>query len=90
MREETTIPDSARRALLSKYSSRRNKMHLMIGWKHFHGWYIDLKWEGEPFESRMLFRFSPEGPWVQAKSFDEDLLPTFRYGKEKTKPGTKP
>lgn len=79
------IPDSARRALLSKYSSRRNKMHLVIGWKYFHNWYIDLKWEGEEFESRMLFRFSPDGPWVQAKSFDEDMLPTFKFGKEEKK-----
>ena len=137
------IPDSARRALLSKYSSRRNKMHLLIGWTHFHKWYIDMKWEGEEFESRMLFRFSPDGPWVrlclkrwltftftriivfwkgyilfvglilstksegydhslklpvrkvslllrqrawvQAKSFDEDMLPKFKFGDEKKK-----
>ena len=85
MKDKVQIPKGAREALLSKYSSRRNKMHLFIGWTHFRNYYIDLKWEGEEFESRMLFRFSPDGPWVQAKSFDEDMLPTFKFCKEDKK-----
>lgn len=73
------ITESARKALLSKYSSRQNKLWLITGWRHFHNWYIDWKWAGEPFKSRMLFRFSPDEKWIVAKSFEDDLLPTYKY-----------
>jgi hypothetical protein len=31
----------------------------------------------------MLFQFGPDEPWVEAKSFDEDVMPTFKFGKDK-------
>lgn len=77
------IPDSARKALLDKYSSRCNKLHLMIGWKHFRNYYIEFKWAGRPFNSRMLFQFEPDGPWIQSQSFEEDLLTTYNFGEIK-------
>jgi hypothetical protein len=76
------IPISSRKTLLGKYTSRQNKLHLITGWKHFHHWYVEWKWAGDPYKSRMLFSFSPEDKWVEAKSFDEDILPTYNYGKE--------
>jgi hypothetical protein len=82
MTDKIQIPDAAKQALLSKYVSRLNKIHLVIGWTHFRNWYIDWKWAGNPYRSRMLFRFSPDGNWVQAESFEEDLMPTYKFGKD--------
>jgi hypothetical protein len=79
-----TIPIANRKILLGKYTSRQNKLHLIVGWKHFRNWYIDLKFAGEPYKSRMLFRFGQDEPWVQAESFEEDLLPTYKFSKDKT------
>ena len=59
-----------------------HKLHLIFGWTHFNNWYIEWKWAGDPFRSRMLFKFSPDDNWIQADSFEEDLLPTYKFGKE--------
>ena len=77
------ITTEAKAALLGKYTSLLNKMHLVIGWTYFKKWYIEWRWMGEPYNSRMQFRFGPEEEWVIAKSFEEDMLPKFKYGKEK-------
>lgn len=82
MNPESQISNDHRKALLGKYTSRQNKLWLAVGWKHFKQWYIEWKWEAEPFNSRLLFQFSPDGPWVKAESFEEDLLPTYKFDKE--------
>ena len=76
-----TCPQSHIKVLLSADTSRLNKIHLAIGWAYFRGWYIEWKWQGAPLRSRLLFRFHPEDIFVAAKSFDEDVLPTFNDGK---------
>jgi hypothetical protein len=76
------ILNSARKALLSEYSSKQNKLHLITGWTYFKNWYIEWKWAGDPYKSRMLFKFSPDDKWIEAKSFEEDLLPTYKFEKE--------
>ena len=77
------IPIKYRQAILGEYSSRQNKIWLATTWKRFKPWYIEWKWAGEPYRSRMLFQFDLNGPWVEAKSFDEDILPKYKFGKEK-------
>jgi hypothetical protein len=84
MSDKVTIPDSARKALLSKDSSRQNKLWLITGWQYFKPWYIDWKWAGAPYNSRILFRFEPDGEWIKAESFDEDVLPLYKFSKEKS------
>jgi hypothetical protein len=71
------IPDAHRKALLSSDTSRLNKIHLAIGWAHFHRWFIEYRWKGAFLRSRLEFRFAPEESFVQAKSFDEDVLPQY-------------
>ena len=80
------MPEGHRKALLSEYSSKQNKLWLIAGWQYFKPWYFDWKWAGEPIKSRMLFRFSPDGPWIQAKSFEEDLLPTYKFDEDRKAP----
>lgn len=77
-----TLSD-ARRALLSKETSRQNKIWLAIAWKHFDGLPLEWKWRGEYMRSRLCFRFGPDEPFVDAKSYDEDVVPTLKFGKEK-------
>ncbi len=76
------MPIAKRQALLSKYTSRQNKLWLVTAWKYFCPWYVEWKWAGDPFRSRMLFQFSPDGKWVEAQSFEEDLMSTYKFGKE--------
>lgn len=76
----TKITEKYKKILLDQYTSRFNKLHLITGWKHFHNYYIEYKWSCNPFNSRMLFQFEPDGPWIQSKSFEEDLLPTYKFG----------
>ncbi len=73
----------ARAALLHETSSRINKIHLAIGWAHFYGWPIEWRWEGQPFRSRVGFRFGADGDFAPARSFDDDVRPTLKFGKEK-------
>lgn len=77
-----TIPKAHIQALMSSDTSRLNKIHLAIGWAHFNDWFIDWKWAGTPMQSRLMFRFAPEDNFVAAKSFDEDIVPTLKFGKE--------
>jgi hypothetical protein len=79
---KATIPISNKKVLLGKYTSRLNKLHLIIGWTHFRNWYIEWKWAGDPYRSRMMFRFDPDDNWIQAESFEEDLMLTYEFGKE--------
>lgn len=85
MTNKIKIPNSYRKALLSKYCSRMNKLHLIAGWTYFNNWYIDWKWAGEPHKSRMLFKFWPDEDWVQAESFEEDLMPTYKFARDSKK-----
>lgn len=81
--EKIQIPNTLKNILLGKNTSRQNKLWLITAWKHFENWYIDYKWAGEPMKSRMLFKFSPEDKWIEAKSFEEDLFPTYKFAKDK-------
>ena len=77
------ITPEAKQVLLGKHTSRQNKLYLITGWIYFKKWYIEWKWAGEPYNSRMLFKFNPNEEWVMAKSFDEEVLPKYKFGKEK-------
>jgi len=85
------IPESRRRLLMSEETSRQNKLWLATGWRHHHGWFIEWKWAGTPpdfrtggaMRSRLMFRFAPKGKFESARSFDEDVAPTFEFGKER-------
>jgi hypothetical protein len=77
------LPKDKRQLLVGKHTSRQNKLWIIADWKYFQPWYVEYKWAGEPMRSRMLFQFGPNEPWVEAKSFDEDVMPTFKFGKDK-------
>jgi len=77
------IPNHLKQSLLSELSSRQNKIWMVTAWQHFRPFYIEWKWAGEQFKSRMLFQFIVDGPWIEAKSFEEDVLPKYKFGKEK-------
>jgi len=77
------IPDHLRKALLSDYVSRPNKIWIAISWQHFRDFYLEWKWAGDPWRSRLLFQFSLNGPWVEAKSYEEDRAILLKSGKEK-------
>lgn len=81
----TPIPPGARRALLSKETSRQNKIWLAQTWKQIDGCFIEWKWRGEFMRSRLCFRFGPEEVFVDAKSYDEDVVPTLKFGKEQVR-----
>ena len=74
-----SLTRSARQSLLGTDTSRQNKLWLALCWVNDHDWYIKTKWEGEPMRSRLMFQFEPSGPFVRAKSFDEDIVPTFKF-----------
>ena len=75
------IPEVNRKLLLGSDTSRLNKIHLATGWAHFHSWYIQWRWAGAFLRSCLEFQFTADGPWIQAKSFDEDVLPTYAGAK---------
>lgn len=78
--------EEAKRTLLHETTSRLNKIHCAISWAHFYGWFIEWKWQGAPFRSRICFRFGPEESFVPARSYDDDVRPLLKYGKEPDKP----
>lgn len=78
------IPADHKRALMTEHTSRQNKLWLVSGWMDRYPWFIEWKWQGEPMRSRLLFRFGPDESFVAARSFDEDVVPTFKFGKETT------
>ncbi len=68
-----SLPKEFRHSLMSSDTSRPNKMHLFFGWTQLDGYWIEYKWKGEPLKSRIMFRFSPEEEFIEAKSFEEDI-----------------
>lgn len=74
-----------REALLSKYSSRRNKLWLVGGYQSV-GLYVEWKWQGEPFRSRLLFQFAPDEEFVRAKSYEEDIQPFLEWNNPQKPP----
>jgi hypothetical protein len=77
-----TVTAEARQALLSKWTSRQNKLWLATTYKYFDGWFVEWKWQGEHMHSRLCFRFGPDEPFVVAKSYEEDVVPTFKFNRE--------
>jgi hypothetical protein len=71
-----------RAALLSSETSRRNKMWLACNFKSSGG-YLYWHWKGEPYRSRLIFNFFPGDIDRVALSYDEDVLPKLKFGKEK-------
>ena len=65
-----------RRALLSPDTSRQNKVWLVTGWQR-DGMAVEWDWAGARNDSRLLFSFAG-GPWQEAKSHDEDVMPTLK------------
>jgi hypothetical protein len=66
-----------RAALLGSTTSRRNKMALLARCVADRE-YVEMRWEGQPYESRMLFDFMGGAGFIRAKSFDEDVLSGFK------------
>ena len=62
-----------RKALMSQDTSRMNKLWLAQGWKH-DGMLVEWKWQGAEHKSRLLFSFDG-GPFLKAKSYDDDVRP---------------
>jgi hypothetical protein len=76
-----TIPTTHRRALMSSDTSRQNKLWLVTAWHE--RWFMEWRWQGEPMRSRMAFRFEPSAAFAEAQSFDEDVVPTLKFGSDK-------
>lgn len=68
-------------AILGKETSRRNKLHLIAD-ANAHGHHVWTSWAGTPFNSRLRVAFD-NGPWMECKSFDEDVLCQYKSGKER-------
>lgn len=66
---------------MSSDTSRQNKLWLVAAWAE--RWFIEWKWQGVPMRSRLAFRFSDESGFTEAQSFDEDIVPTFKFGIER-------
>lgn len=76
------LPSKIRKAILSKYTSRINKYWIIKSIQPIY--YLKYKWAGIPYNSRMLFQFEEDGDWVIAKSFEEDLWPTYKFAEKKS------
>lgn len=74
------IPQLHRHALMSSDTSRQNKLWLATAWKRAYPWFIEWRWAGAYMRSRLCFRFAPDEAFESAKSFDEDIVPTFQFG----------
>lgn len=72
------ISPETRRSLLSPQSSRQNKLWKAVWLRDSGEGFIEWKWAGTYMRSRLLFRFHPDEAFVAAKSFDEDVLPTYK------------
>jgi len=77
-------PKERREALLSKHNSRRNKVWLAVGWSQA-GMFLEWRYQGAEDDSRMEFRFEPDGPWVAAKSYEDDIKPKLLYNRPPSK-----
>jgi hypothetical protein len=69
------LPLPFRQSLLSQYSSRVNKLWLLITWQR-DGYAIEWRWQGAAFRSRLEFDFG-DG-WQVAQSYDDDIRPNLR------------
>jgi hypothetical protein len=69
------IPLHIRKILLGDGTSRVNKLHIAIGWQQGRKepYYLEWKFKGDFLASRLEFKFEPEGKFVEAKSFEEDV-----------------
>lgn len=76
------ISAARRRALLSKETSRQNKLWLAASYRR-EGVFVEWQWRAEYMNSRLCFRFASDEAFVEAKSYDEDVVPTLKFGKEK-------
>lgn len=73
-------PDQIK-SLTGKQTSRRNKMALLAQYVS-EGLSITWKWQGAPYESRLLISVE-SGCFVECKSYDEDVRPKLKSGKER-------
>lgn len=71
-----------RQALLGKQTSRHNKFWLVAEYKR-QGLFVEWKWAGAAWKSRLLFRFGPEENFVPSKSYEEDVVPTLKWDERK-------
>lgn len=62
--------------------SRRNKLWLIGGYLA-DGLFVEWKWQGRPYRSRMMLRFGPDEEFVAAPSYDEDVLPKLEFNAPK-------
>jgi hypothetical protein len=76
------LPIHLRQVLIYETISRQNKLWLATSWAQCRGWFVEWKWAGAEMRSRLCFRFTPEGSWFEAKSFDEDVRPHLKFAKE--------
>jgi hypothetical protein len=67
-----------RSRLLSSQTSRQNKLWIAATLKA-QGKALYWRWAGEPRRSRLQFLFDANGSWYTAKSFDEDVLPLYKW-----------
>ncbi len=72
------LSDNRRKILLSEDNSKPNKLWLAIAWSH-DGHYIGWQWQGVEKLSRLQFRFEENGPWLTAKSHEEDVMPKMKF-----------
>lgn len=68
------LEQSSQDALMSKHSSRRNKLWL-VGSYLAEGRFVEWRWAGEPYKSRLCFRFTPDGTFRPSKSYEDDVYP---------------
>ncbi len=72
-------------AILGKDTSRRNKLALIADSLGC-GDQVLYEWSGTPFNSRLLVAFvGSSQQWMECKSFDEDVLPKYKSGREKSR-----
>lgn len=73
------LPEHLRKSLLSSDTSRQNKIWLAVGWKEMSEYFIEWRWASEYMRSRLEFKFEPDGEFVKAKSYDEDIFPKLKW-----------
>jgi hypothetical protein len=66
----TALAPHRQRALLSKYTSRCNKIALCAGWR------VDWRWAGPRFNSRIEVLL--DGAWTSTKSYEDDIRPKLK------------
>lgn len=81
------LPKEFRKILLSSDTSRQNKIYLAQGWttSKYCNYFLEWKWQGLQFRSRLFFKFEVDGEYFKAKSFEEDILIHFLCDEPKKK-----